>query len=503
MPDLAAGKLDREQPSEEEQQVIVRGFLARAFEPAERMVFGWLVDGKTAGRKSDELAELYKKARASDIGAGTDVVALVRTKVRNLRKAAVAHFERARTGEWVFFIPQNPPGAGNIATYIIVWERRKSVLELPGSSRMPSGMTDIMAAAYGKLRADFKFSALKDSTTLDTALGQSREAIAFMLREANLFRKGAPKEFKLKHDTMRGVEGRFSLTPPKLIGKRFSREISEPDKAIEERYSEILGTNLVINCECIEVAALATLLSIVAKYDAPWTIRCQDKSGREQMFELNRDERCHFLITADSPFFFFGAKAGLRYAQVATIHAEDQLLLRRGRERKMSPRLFLYSHSSAYMQFLSILAGRRVPNALYGGNDGFPDEVVEEMYSSIKNMHLIDSLPDLVHKALHMTKEGDLLFAWMPLCDGLRQRDRMERAQSGGLLLEQVGNPMKHWISLYRHEEAVKLETTFFELFAHEWELCRTDRGFGWTRGLLEGYREFWDHFQGGSGLED
>jgi hypothetical protein len=395
---------------------------------------------------------------------------------RNLRtmnsrlRSKVSRFFRLRNGkEFECVLRRSEPGRGKKGRYGLLWRPHSANVAI-----IHCASPELVDIAFSKLDRDFDHSALANSEVFAAAYDSTIDSIKFMV-DAN---KG------------RGLEGRIPEVKRWLSLPNTLRDPGVMNPRIRARCSAILERkDLLINCECIECAAVATMLSLKEKYGLDWEILQADLSGRMQMVRLAHDDSAAFLVTANAPFFFMGEGPGLDYRFIGPVHAEEQVLVtRRGRKTKQIPDMILYTRSSCWEQYLNMTQNRH-PGGVWGRSLPWDQEIVE----AIQSAHIVpvESLVELVQRALNM-EAGDFVFSWEPLTDGLLRRQPM---------LETVGDPYKHWISLYCHKNFLDCADSFLHLFAYEFQTCERFRER--SKQLLSADEDFWHYIGGGSGMED
>ncbi len=464
-----------------------------------REVLSWILEAGETGISKSKFLDRYaenQRARGEQVSPRASAEKTVRAMMANIRTAAADFFDPKRKG-WAFEIPENEPGRGHEATYRITWVAPEARKTRVSSVQLPLGVSHLVTdSAFAKLDSDFRYSVLRDQHSLDDATGVARDQARFMIQAANRFFEIAPSEYRQTHEKFRGIEKRFSETNVTLLNQR-AAAASEPEATTDREFADILSRDLIISCECIEVAALATLLSIQRKYHPQWRIDFADRSGREQMLTIAKNGDCDFLITADGPFFFFGDGPSKRYSHLAAIHAENQYLLKHGAGFGNTPRILVYARSSALVQFLNVINPGLLQKSYFGSlaDLKLPDEHVAYIRKSLPCLEIVETLASLVVKATEPQGlvDGDMIFAWTPLCDGLIGQNRE---------LRKWGKPFHHWISLYAHTNVSDVAGQFLQLFANEWEICRKESDRGWARKVLADFAPFWDYFPGGGGWD-
>ncbi len=345
------------------------------------------------------------------------------------------------------------------------------------------GVPELFDLALAKFHQDLRYVVLHRREDFRAVTKEVLASVEFMLEHTQRQRMGyaVVKEFE-------------SLIIPQALNAP-----AQPHPEIEQLCREFIqycaAEGLLINCECIEVAALAALLSLKRKYGlTKLRIHQEDTSGRQQVEGLYSDARFDFVVTANAPFFLHGYDKVLEYSLLAPIHAEEQVLLQQtgGQRRGKQNCVVIYTESSCTEQWLHMVHDR-VPWSIWASESPW----TPELRRRVAKCKPIDahSMTELVKFARHLDS-GDYIFAWQPLTEGLQRINPS---------LVPVTRPFQHWISMFGHQRwmqgnAMHIRRQFLIAFAHELKVC--DRKRWWARQCLLEDDDFLDFFKAGTGLD-
>lgn len=449
----------------------------------EQDIFNLLLEQKDKGLTKSEL-----KDRLGGQWKNADDEEL-RVKISNLRNKLHLFFTTdGKQYRQHCVLPRGKPGRHDPRPYRLLWEAHHLVIEAgnvtplskaPGNEKLiPQNLADV---AFAKLQKDFDYSAMGNDELLKTALKHVLDGIYFLV-EAN---KERPIETRVRQELESIQIPKITSTPAVASDDIFKSCQALIEYALRHRF--------IVNCESVEVAALATLLNCREKYGFGVDILQEDQSGRQVVLRLNSNDSADFVIAANAPFFLLGIDKALDYCLVAPIHAEEQLLLRkRGRRRSRFSSILVYSDSSAKEQFLNMKRNRK-QRPIWGAREPWSNEIVAEVMRA-KPIY-VDSLVDLVQSSKHLLP-GDFVIAWQPLSDGLRLMDKS---------LIPVSEPFHLWVSLFAHRRWFEgslnaLRVDFLRMFLYEWRICRRFRSWAWSNVSCD--PDFRYYFGGGAGAE-
>jgi hypothetical protein len=227
---------------------------------------------------------------------------------------------------------------------------------------------------------------------------------------------------------------------------------SEPSQDVASTCNDLIQSakenQLVVNCECIEVGALATFLSIREKYKLNFRLIQEDTSGRQQVLRMIADEEADFVITAVAPFFLLGDRGALNYRFLSPTHVEQQHVLRKlGQTKRGRSEILIYSSSSALEHWFAIQSRgtswyhRDIP--FFNGQ--------KEACSQVRSAkpEYIDTLQELIAKA-KFAEAGTFIIAWEPLSSGLIGNSiKTGTRELLSPAFEKVGNDFHLWLALF------------------------------------------------------
>ena len=410
---------------------------------------------------------------------GCDLVAIC--SIPELRKGRKARGELGRYSvKWQMRL------TGSTSVPRVVRSEDNNQIVVPGHRLLSSEESRAMDLAIMKMRADFSYSALNN-------LGDLQQCIRTAYQSAEFF----TNESHVREIADRIVKMHLRLNIPDITNPP-----ERPNPYVATLCRELVAGSdqepVKVNCEAIEIAALATFRSMKQKYGVQMYVSTADRSGKEVVITIDSDDGADFAVVPNAPLLLVGQGcAAPSYRLLIPIHAEDQVLLRKGNkvDRKL-PTVLVYAESSAAEQWYNLLRNR-VPQSLWRRGHPWGDDIVDQ-FRKLKEPIWVDRLEDLLAMSLEL-REGDYVIAWHPLFEGL-----MRSTPS----LKQVGEPFQHWLSLCVNKRWCAGEAPnprcvdFLRMFIYEWRNCRHSPNWAETCLQEEGL-DFLDYFKGGAGLSE
>lgn len=297
----------------------------------------------------------------------------------------------------------------------------------------------------------------RPTTTLLLAAPHCSHTVAAGFKDSPLTGGWSPE--RARDDARRRLRMAQAITPgvtdkrlPSLHSLVISDHLSTPEcrEHVAVLIAHIKSNGpIVVNCSCIEVAAVCVVKSMCLRYGLDIQIDYADRTSHDQIqkIETHSQDYFDFVIAANAPIFL-RPEALNNYVGLFECHCERQFVFRKkGKTYGRSSLVFVHRESAAEEQ--------------YRAKVGIPEGVSAEA---------VDRLEDVRFAADHL-EAGEMLITWNPVAHALRRNTSLE------VLCD---SEYRVWASLFCHRRwrepsLLSACNAFSLLFQNEWKQCASN----------------------------
>jgi hypothetical protein len=283
-----------------------------------------------------------------------------------------------------------------------------------------------------KLCADFDYSVLRSGADLQVSFQRSIN------------------RFKNAHVLAENHRDQRIPAQPMVIFPELCWRGKAPDSAL--RLLHAIPQPIEVNCACIEVAAVAALKAMVARFGVNVITNFQDPNGYSQIQSVRRTpDKVDFLVIANAPFFLAQSPAiAQNFRLLLPLHVEWQYVFKQlGTTWDRVREIHMVPQSSAEEQVLS--------------SAHLPSDV------NASRVKPIEISPAVIPNLLLNLETPQAVLVWEPLASVLSKNKGVMPAEDCpkfGVWISLVGH--KRWLERMRKEEM----RAFQEIFLAAWIFC-------------------------------
>jgi len=269
-----------------------------------------------------------------------------------------------------------------------------------------------------------------------------------------------------------------------------SAPASEPNPLLLAASSSLITKSnrspFIVDCEAIEPAVVASLLSARRKYGIDIRPKYSGRIGREQLEQIaDSGSLPDFIVTALGAMLLLEVahKLAASYPLAVPLHLEEEYLtfpVEVLADQDVRPNIYYYAQS-ACEEMLTVLKSANPRNLSMTGQP-WPRWVVDAIERATPVA--IQSLQGTMEQYQNL-EHGQAGIVWAPTSDQLEEPSSLVR----------VGRPFRHAICLFASSDwliskaAFRELATFVSVLSYEWGVCKNN--FAWVQKLLSEDADF------------